>query len=334
MIVVFDTNIWKANLYLRSEVAAAVNFFLIKKSAKVGLPEVVRLEVERHLREDIKKSRSQIISGHDKLLAYFGKLHEVKLPTVAEIDELIARYFDETGFDIIEIPFSYKAAKSSFLKVINKERPSGKKQEFKDCVLWENCKTLANKHNVILVTDDGGFFEEDNSARRLATSLSLEAEKCRYGLSVLPSLSDLLRDIEQPITINDQALEEAINIHLGVDIDGLLDRAGFYRSDARFETTFYATEDSNVLYVEFAAEFNCEDATGEGRTDATLRLKGNGSYSDANNSFNNLKATELSIPYVTREGEQEEKSHYYLYAEGAAFGHRTVTHVVRKKLSK
>jgi len=146
------------------------------------------------------------------------------------------------------------------------------------------------------------------------------------------SLPDLLRDIERPIEVSYQALEAAINAQLGAEIDGLLDRTGFYRSEARFETTFYATEDPKVLYGEFAAEFNCEDATGEGRTDATLRLEGNGSYSHANNSFSNLRATELSIPYVTREGEQEEKRYYYLYAEGAAFGHRTVTHVVRKKL--
>ena len=52
MIVVFDTNIWKADLYLRSPAAAAVKLFLHMHAAKVGLPEVIRLEVERHLRQD------------------------------------------------------------------------------------------------------------------------------------------------------------------------------------------------------------------------------------------------------------------------------------------
>ncbi len=121
MIVVFDTNIWKANLYLRSEVAAAVKFFLNKKSAKVGLPEIVKLEVEHHLRKDIEKDRSQIISGHSKLLAYFGKIHEVKLPEGAQIDELVAGYFNETGFDIKGVPLRWSQKIGQAVKVYSTE---------------------------------------------------------------------------------------------------------------------------------------------------------------------------------------------------------------------
>src|SRR4051812_47024217 len=50
MIVVLDTNIWRSSLYLKAGAAAAMRFYLRQKGAKVGLPEVIRLEVERHLR--------------------------------------------------------------------------------------------------------------------------------------------------------------------------------------------------------------------------------------------------------------------------------------------
>jgi hypothetical protein len=51
MIVVFDTNIWKSELFLQSPAAAAVRFFLRERNARVGLPEVVRMEVQEHLRQ-------------------------------------------------------------------------------------------------------------------------------------------------------------------------------------------------------------------------------------------------------------------------------------------
>ncbi len=158
MIVVFDTNIWKANLYLRSEASAAVKLFLNIKSAKVALPEVVKLEVEHHLRKDLKHSRDSIVNEYGVLLAIFGRLPEVKLPSDKKIEERIASYFNESGFNIEEIPFSYEAARSSFLRTIDKTRPSHNKQQFKDGVLWEDCKALANSDDVILVTMDRAFF--------------------------------------------------------------------------------------------------------------------------------------------------------------------------------
>jgi hypothetical protein len=55
MIVVLDTNIWKSSHYLKSGAAAAIRFYLHQKGGRVGLPEVIRLEVEHHLRADLRE---------------------------------------------------------------------------------------------------------------------------------------------------------------------------------------------------------------------------------------------------------------------------------------
>jgi predicted nucleic acid-binding protein len=55
MIVVFDTNIWKSQIYLQSAEATATRFFLRQKQARLGLPEVIKREVETHLKRDILK---------------------------------------------------------------------------------------------------------------------------------------------------------------------------------------------------------------------------------------------------------------------------------------
>ena len=60
MIVIFDTNIWVRHLFLRSS-AAAARFFIVQRNAGVlALPEVIRLEVEHHLRKEIRGYVAQI----------------------------------------------------------------------------------------------------------------------------------------------------------------------------------------------------------------------------------------------------------------------------------
>lgn len=57
MIVIFDTNVWISDLALTSNVGSAVRFFLRERNARIGLPEVVRLETEFHLRTTIISRR-------------------------------------------------------------------------------------------------------------------------------------------------------------------------------------------------------------------------------------------------------------------------------------
>jgi hypothetical protein len=64
VIVVFDTNVWISDLALTSNVGSAVRFFLREHKARVGLPEVVRLETEIHLRTALLKHIGDIQSGH------------------------------------------------------------------------------------------------------------------------------------------------------------------------------------------------------------------------------------------------------------------------------
>ena len=54
MIVIFDTNIWLQNLFLRSKAGAAARFFILQNKVRVVLPEVIRLEGEQHLREKMR----------------------------------------------------------------------------------------------------------------------------------------------------------------------------------------------------------------------------------------------------------------------------------------
>src|SRR5258706_16375315 len=100
MIVVLDSNIWLSELGLNSGSGSAVRFFLRQKHARLALPEVVRLEVERNFRHLIRKFVSDIQDGHRQLLAVFGRLKEVVLPDDAAIEAKIGEIFNGVGIDL------------------------------------------------------------------------------------------------------------------------------------------------------------------------------------------------------------------------------------------
>ena len=89
MIVVFDANIWQSDLYKRSGPSAAVRFYLRQSGAKIAVPEVVRLEVENNLRRDLTSWIKNVKDSHRQLLAVFGELKQIILPTEAEIENAI-----------------------------------------------------------------------------------------------------------------------------------------------------------------------------------------------------------------------------------------------------
>src|ERR1019366_6334792 len=152
MIVVFDTNIWKSSLHPQAPAAAATRLFLRQKGARVGLPEVVRLELERHLKKDVRVLIETTRSNHERLLRMFGTLRELVLPTDNHVEELSARIYEALGVELVDIPFSLESARDSFLRTVDKTPPSDRTQQFKDGVLWADCVALLQAHEVWLLT--------------------------------------------------------------------------------------------------------------------------------------------------------------------------------------
>ena len=126
MIVVFDTNVWISDLALTSNVGSAVRFYLREHKARIGLPEVVKLETEVRLRTILNEHIQEIQSSHRQLLAVFGRLKEVVLPTTEEVEALISRVFSSLGVEIEEIPFTLDSAKTSLIRTVKKVPPSDK----------------------------------------------------------------------------------------------------------------------------------------------------------------------------------------------------------------
>jgi predicted nucleic acid-binding protein len=80
MIVVLDSNVWLSELGLRSPLGAVTRLFIRQHGARIALPEVIRLEVERHYRNRLREFIAKIQDNHRQLLTAFGTLKELVLP--------------------------------------------------------------------------------------------------------------------------------------------------------------------------------------------------------------------------------------------------------------
>jgi hypothetical protein len=149
MIVVLDSNIWLSEIGLNSSLGGAARFFIRHNNARLALPEVVRLEVEENFRARLSESAKEIAKNYRQLLAAFGSLKELVIPSDAEIDRKVEEIFANVGLDLMEIPLSLESARSSFLKTIAGVPPSAGAQQFKDWVLWADCVRLLQDDDVL-----------------------------------------------------------------------------------------------------------------------------------------------------------------------------------------
>lgn len=330
VIVVFDTNIWLSELGLRSPTAAAVRFFLKQSGARVAIPEVVRLEVEQNLTSRLLEHIEDIRKAHRQLLTAFGKLREVVLPTEEDVRQKVPELFNSLQVERIDVPFSLEAARSSFLKTILKQAPSHQSQQFKDGVLWADCLSLLAEDDVVLVTADKDFYQDQTYAKGLSQSLQRETQALPRTIRVLPAIANLLEALKTPVVIDPDALQAAFIDQFSKSVFGSLERHGFALGE-RISCAYkvYATEDPGSLFFDFTLELQCVEVRDEGRTDAVLRLKGDGSYVPETKTFLNLRNFGEHLTFQMPDGTKGEMRNAVVYAQGAVIGHKEISSVVR-----
>ena len=334
MRIVFDTSIWISDLGLNSKAGAAVRFYIKKTGAIVAVPEVVRLELEKNLTQELQELKNKIIDSHNKLLTVFGKLKEVVLPSDDEITNKASDILNSLDVTMDEIPFSLEAAKSSFLKIIDEQPPSSKKnQQFKDGVIWANCLELLNESDVHLVSKDKSFYQGRQYENGLASNLKEETKKYSKKLTLMSDLQYLLGDIRVDVDVNINDLIEAIFQKPGNDINRILDEAELSLGEPDTITkNLYLTENASQIYIEFDISFECIELTEQGRTDALLNLEGSGSYDTEKEEYRNVSITNVLLKYFDTEGQQQTSGYVSLSATVSA-GHKTIKHTVRRSLS-
>ncbi|MEK7296805.1 MAG: PIN domain-containing protein, partial [Planctomycetota bacterium] len=227
MFIVFDSNIWFSEMGLNSTKGAAARFFINQKGAKVALPEVIKLETEHNLKNMIRKLISAMVENHRQLLTIFGRIKELVLPDENEIEERVKKIFSQVKVKIVELPFTFESAKSSFIKIIDKQPPSNTTEEFRDGVIWADCLSLLKSDDVYLITNDKHFYNSRSYDKGLAKNLADEASIYKNTIKIFPGISELIAEIKSDIKIDNHDLVNAFIENNREKIAGTLERNGF-----------------------------------------------------------------------------------------------------------
>jgi hypothetical protein len=329
-IVVIDSNIWLAEQMLRHSAGSALRFFLRTSDARVAVPEVVRLEVVRHLKLELQKLARDIEQSHGRLLRHLGALKELVLPSAHELDEAAQRAFESARIDVLDIPFSIESARASFEKCVAGEPPNGPKdQQFKDGVIWADCVRLAAENPVILVSADKAFFRNRQYESGLASNLAAEARSTKFGITIVHELAALLELVRTPIAVDYGALSERLDPDVWSKLKEWVGQQGFIVGDLiSGKHRLFATDDPSQAHLEFELSYRCvhpDDREG------TLLFRGEASYSPATGALGPVqqKGEEFTFGDVN----SEPRTIRSLYMVGAAIlGHRTVLHEVKVPL--
>jgi len=221
--VVFDSNVWVSQVGLKSDRAVKVLEFFRSRNAILAVPEIVRHEMEIKLRE-ILLSKRQTIEG---AIGYIAKVHadveNIALPTRDDIKERVGNLVNGTGLQIREMPMTMEAAKSSLDKILRKQKPSDKREQFTDGVIWANCVELLKESDVWLVSEDPDFHKNRNDPNQgLASNLECEAAKCPNKLRFFADLERLRQFVNNlgiPPDMRQGVPEDVRRVSPGDDLD-------------------------------------------------------------------------------------------------------------------
>ena len=333
MFVVLDSNIWISELGLNTAKGAAVRFYFRNRGATVVLPEVIKLETERHLKSELTKYVAELGKNHRQLLSVFGKLKELALPDEAAIEEKVVSIFKECKIKLLELPLTLESARSSFLKAIDKIPPSDKDQQFKDGVIWAECVKLLEQGDVYLVSNDKAFYKGRHYEGGLAEALVQETKGSKYSVYIFPKISTLLETIKTEVKIDEKALVNQFWDNSRDSIEGILDRNSFAATgDPRVSVQLFATEDPNRLYAEFSISYQCEDLTTDDRPCGILNLKGDCTYLAEEAKFDAFRNFGEELLFKTKDGEDKSQRNVVVFANSIVIGHRTIEHSIKYKL--
>lgn len=335
MYVIFDSNIWISSSGLNSTIGSAVRFFVKNRGATVVIPEVIRLETERHLKTNLNKYVEELEKNHRELLAVFGNLKELVLPNDKDIDEKVATVFGNCQMELLEIPFSLESARRSFLRTVDKLPPSDKDQQFKDGLIWEEILHLLESTDVHLVTNDKAFYNGRDIKNGLADALKLEANRKKHKIYIFPELSKLLETIKTEVRLDENQLVSQFWEKNRQSIESILERNSFtVVGIPTVAVNLYVTEDTNRLYSEFQISYQCEDLLSDGRSDSVLLLKGDGTFIIKDKQFEALRNHGEELSFKTKGGEEKSQRNVNLFPGCGVMGHKTVEHTVKYKLDE
>jgi PIN domain len=142
--LILDTNIWVYNTsLLRTPLGASLLYYIKMGDIKIGPPEVVELEINKHSLKVVKEAIQNIVKGYEQIEAFLGERDDYFIPSEEQINKVIENRLESLRNLFFRIPLTLDQTKRAITKVINEVPPNTpKNQQFKDSCIWGNFRII------------------------------------------------------------------------------------------------------------------------------------------------------------------------------------------------
>lgn len=204
---VLDANQWRCQLLLRSNLGAALLHILDEMNGSMGLPEVIELEVRKHIVKAGKEAGKRVKDGLSTIRSIIGAWADVKIPSDGDFATAVDTRFHELSKFLVKVPFTESHARAALAMVIDEVPPNGQKnQQFKDSAIWQALLELSQESDVVFVTNDSGFFQGgDVKNKVLAENLAADCSTLGRRITIFDELGSCLEALRKEAPQLDKA---------------------------------------------------------------------------------------------------------------------------------
>ncbi len=338
--VLLDTNAWRRNLLLRTAMGSAFLYTLNTSKYKLALPEVIEEEIYKHTERAAAEAKDKIVRNFRDIQAIIGSHSPYSLPDNETIKDSIADRFNELEKLLLRVPFTLEHAKSALRRVNNNLPPSStKRQQFKDCAIWEATLELGKEYDILLVSNDGDFYE-DTQKKKLNQTLYEEASNLGVSVAIYTEIKTCLESLEKNRP-EVKATELAQNIYESIreKLSRTVSKSNLRLTElASHQVSAFITEDHNLLAVEYDIIIDAINTdTNELNEDksASVSVKGSCTFNLEEQTIENNKFNSVNESWVGTDGIEKVSNGQYIHVGTAHLGRGPdVPYSTRVKINK
>lgn len=336
MYVILDTNQWDTMPMLRHRLAAPLLFSVQNRpGVQIGLPTVVKREVELHLVEKVQQAQGKLKKASGEVRQIFGEARQVEEFSDNQVRQAFAQRLASLG-DLVEVlePTDEELAEAGRM-VLSYLPPSTRtSQQYRDSVIWRIVIRVSADSDVYLITADEGFYA-GKGTNDLAGNLAREAHENRRPIRLFRSVEALLREWgpSRP-DLTDELRDPVADAVEGEVERVLVDQGGFTitrRKAAEIEV--YLTEVIDQVTVSGRFEFYLarSDNPGGFQSAAVAEARATATAGISDRKVRTVELDNVKIEALTAEGATSISNTIFGRAALHAFGSPTEPYTLNVK---
>lgn len=305
---VIDTNQWRSELLLKKHLGAALLHLLRRLNASIALPEIIEKEIRKQIVRAGNDATAKIDAGFRNVEILLGWRVDYKVPCATDFEKAVERRIAEMEQFLVRVPFTLEHAKAALDMIHNDLPPNGpKNQQFKDSAIWQALLELSEKHDVVFITSDHGFFKEGKPDKGLADNLMADCLRLGARIDVFCGIPSCLTALQKDAPALDKTtILSTIRDHLHERLSHDVAQRGFSLGDILSSNIKpFATERIEVLALSFDLTYNLMDTSQSGallRANARVQVIGDCSYRTDSKRIEDMRLTSELIAWTDQEG--------------------------------